>query len=133
VAGDGPVARWTGVCIDCADADQLAAFYGGLLGWEVTATDGRGWIQLRDPAGGVGLNIQSEDWYRPPVWPEAPDAQHKMLHLEIEVDDLDAAIDLTLAGGGRIAPFQPGDRDPSRIRVVLDPAGHPFCLFVGGE
>jgi catechol 2,3-dioxygenase-like lactoylglutathione lyase family enzyme len=126
-------ARWIGVCIDCADAETLARFYGALLGWEVTARDGEGWMQLRDPAGGVGLNIQAADWYEPPVWPEEPGAQTKMLHLEVLVDDLDAAIEVAVSAGGTVAPHQPEDRAPDRIRVMLDPAGHPLCLFVAGE
>ncbi len=125
--------RWIGLCIDCADADQLADFYSRVLGWEVAASDGHGWAQLRDPDGGVGINIQAESWYRRPTWPETADTQHKMMHLEIEVDDLTGAIDAVIGAGGTIADHQPDDRDQSRIRVMLDPAGHPFCLFVGGE
>ena len=34
-----PSLRWTGVCLDCADAEELADFYGRLLGWEITARD----------------------------------------------------------------------------------------------
>ena len=125
--------RWTRVTIDCGDANSVARFYAELLGWPVTTRSGDDWIQLRDPAGGVGLNIQAERWYRPPAWPEAPADQHKMMHFEIEVDDLDAALVTAVAAGGVIAPDQPADRDPGRIRVVLDPAGHPLCLFTAGE
>lgn len=46
-----PFLRWTGVCLDCADADALAQFYHKLLGWEITTRDGADWIMLRDPAG----------------------------------------------------------------------------------
>ena len=99
----------------------------------MTACDGRDWIQLRSPDDSIGLNLQAEDWYRPPTWPERPDGQDKMMHLEIEVDDLQAALDVVIANGGREASHQPADRDESRIRVVLDPAGHPFCLFASGE
>jgi predicted enzyme related to lactoylglutathione lyase len=81
----------------------------------------------------MALNIQAEDWYQPPVWPEQPGSQGKMLHLEIEVDDLEAAVAAAVDAGGRPAAWQPPDRDQSRIRVMLDPAGHPFCLFVAGE
>jgi catechol 2,3-dioxygenase-like lactoylglutathione lyase family enzyme len=130
--------RWTGVCIDCADAEELAAFYGELLGWEITGRDtaetrlgGSGWVGLRDPEGGVGLSFQAEDWYAPPVWPEAPGEQDKMLHFEIAVDDLDAAIAQAIAAGATVAPQQPADRDQAQPRVMLDPAGHPFCLFMG--
>lgn len=128
-----PDVRWTTVCIDCADAEGLADFYCRLLGWQVTARNGRGWVQARDPRGGVGLNFQATEWYRRPTWPEEPGEQAKMLHFEILVDDLDAAITHAVACGATIAPWQSPDRDQSRLRVMLDPAGHPFCLFIAGE
>jgi len=129
---DRPVTL-VGVCIDGSDGSALANFYAGLLGWEITANDGDEWFQLRDPDGGVGLNIQQEAGYRPPVWPEKSGEQQKMMHFEVEVVDLDDAVDLALRLGGSEASFQPPDRDQSRIRVMLDPAGHPLCLFLHGE
>jgi catechol 2,3-dioxygenase-like lactoylglutathione lyase family enzyme len=120
-----PRVRWTGVCLDCVDAEEMAAFYGRLFGWEVSARDGRGWIAMRDPGGGVGLLFQAEAAYRAPVWPEQRDAQDKMLHFEIEVDDLDAAVTFAVAIGARVAEHQP----QANVRVMLDPAGHPFCLY----
>jgi catechol 2,3-dioxygenase-like lactoylglutathione lyase family enzyme len=124
--------RWTTVCIDCADAEALAEFYCRLLGWEVNARDD-GWVQARDPNGGIGLNFQAEEWYVPPTWPEQPGEQTKMLHFEILVDDLEAAVAAAVAAGATVAPHQPPDRDPNGLRIMLDPAGHPFCLFVEGE
>jgi hypothetical protein len=91
------------------------------------------WAQLWDPAGGVHLNVQGEPWYEPPTWPERPGEQAKMLHFEVEVDDLKAAVATALDAGGMEAPWQPPDRDRERIRIVLDPAGHPLCLFLRGE
>lgn len=124
-----PSLRWTGVCLDCADANELAQFYGRLLGWDVSARDGAGWVALRDPAGGVGMNFQAEAWYEPPVWPEQPGAQTKMLHFEIEVDDVEAAVAYAVAIGARVAPHQPPDRSRDELCIMLDPAGHPFCLY----
>jgi hypothetical protein len=49
-----------------------------------------------------------------------------MLHLDLEVDDLESAVAHALASGARLAEHQ---RQP-RARVLLDPAGHPFCLFL---
>jgi hypothetical protein len=49
-----------------------------------------------------------------------------MAHLDIEVDDLDAAGDRAAALGATLAVFQPQEH----VRVWLDPVGHPFCLFV---
>ena len=97
------------VCLDCRDADELAGFYRSLFGWEISNSDGHGWIQLSDPNGGVGLNIQAADWYEPPVWPEQSGQQTKMLHFEILVDDLEAAGAHTIAAGGRESPWQPAD------------------------
>ena len=56
-----------------------------------------------------------------------------MMHFEVLVEDLDEAVEQVLRGGGAEAPHQPADRDRTRLRVMLDPAGHPFCLFVHGE
>lgn len=124
--------RWVGVAIDCLDAGPVAHFYERLLGFEVRDL-GPMWAQLFDPAGGVHLNVQGEPKYEPPTWPEAPGEQQKMLHFEVEVDDLEAAVTTAIEAGGTEAPWQPPDRDSKRIRVVLDPAGHPLCLFLRGE
>lgn len=129
----GASMKWTTVTLDCSDAEALAVFYSDLFGWTITARDGAGWLQVRDPDGGIGLNFQAEDAYRPPTWPEQPGHQAKMMHFEILVDDLEGAVERVLRCGGTEAPHQPGDRDQARIRVMLDPAGHPFCLFTPGE
>jgi catechol 2,3-dioxygenase-like lactoylglutathione lyase family enzyme len=123
--GSAPWMRLGTVCIDCADAHVMADFYSELLGWEVTARESD-WVLLRDPNGGTGLSFQAEAKYQPPVWPEEQGAQDKMMHLDIWVGDLDAAVEHALAAGARLAEYQP----QSRVRVLLDPAGHPFCLFL---
>ena len=123
-----PRLRLNAVCVDCVDAPTLAEFYVRLLGWEVLVAEDR-WMKIGDPAGGVELNIQAEDWYEPPVWPEEPGAQMKMLHFEIETDDVAAAVAHAVANGARQASPQPSDRNPDKLRVMLDPAGHPFCLW----
>lgn len=125
--------RWVGVAIDCADAEPVARFYEQLLGFEVGDFDPPRWAQLWDPEGGVHLNIQGEPSYTRPVWPDQDAAQCKMLHFEVEVDDVDTAVARAIEAGGTQALWQPPDRDPTRIRIVLDPAGHPLCLFVAGE
>jgi catechol 2,3-dioxygenase-like lactoylglutathione lyase family enzyme len=122
------------VNLDCADADEMARFYGGLLGWEPTAVE-PGWVLMRDPGGGTGLSFQKTDWYERPTWPEEPGQQQKMLHLEVRVIPQDGqdpqaalaeATRLALSSGGTLA--EPQARDD--LRVVLDPSGHPLCLFL---
>jgi catechol 2,3-dioxygenase-like lactoylglutathione lyase family enzyme len=125
-------ARLVSVTIDCAEVAPVARFYEQLLGMERVADDGD-WAQLRGPPGGVTLNVQAESGYERPVWPEVAGEQAKMLHFEVLVDDLEAAVAAAVAAGGAEAPWQPPDRDQARIRIVLDPAGHPLCLFLDGE
>ena len=47
-----------------------------------------------------------------------------MMHLDIEVDDLEASTADALGMGASLADFQPRQN----VRVLFDPAGHPFCL-----
>jgi catechol 2,3-dioxygenase-like lactoylglutathione lyase family enzyme len=124
-AGARSALRLQTVNIDCADAEPMAEFYGRFFGWPVSYRDA-GFILLRDPSGGTGLSFQARPDYTPPVWPEQPGAQEKMLHLEIKVDDLDAAVAHAVDCGAVLTEFQ-GRED---LRVMLDPAGHPFCLFL---
>ena len=46
--------------------------------------------------------------------------------ISFQVDDLDGALEHALACGARLAAHQPQED----VRVCLDPAGHPFCLWV---
>jgi catechol 2,3-dioxygenase-like lactoylglutathione lyase family enzyme len=116
----------TTVNIGAPDPAALARFYAKLLGWEI-ATEESDWVVLRDPGGGVGLSFQTEDPYVRPVWPSGPGDPQMQLHLEIMVDDLDAAAAWAQGCGAVMAEFQPQDD----VRVHLDPAGHPFCLWLG--
>jgi hypothetical protein len=63
-----------------------------------------------------------------PDRPSAPGQQHITVHLDIPVGDLDTAVAEALDGGATLAQVQPQDD----VRVLLDPAGHPFCLFLTG-
>lgn len=107
------------------DARALADFYAELLGWEVGVDEEGDWVMLRHPQGGVGLSFQTEPDHVPPVWPAGPGDQQMQLHLDIGTDDLDAGVERALRLGARLAAHQPQDD----VRVMLDPAGHPFCLF----
>jgi hypothetical protein len=48
------------------------------------------------------------------------------MHLDIEVDDLEQAVSYAVEVGATLADFQP----QQHVRVMLDPAGHPFCLYL---
>jgi catechol 2,3-dioxygenase-like lactoylglutathione lyase family enzyme len=112
--------------LDAPDARALASFYEKLLGWTRVA-DEPNWVMLRPPDGGTGLSFQSEPNFAPPIWPSVRSAQQMMIHLDIDVEDLEAGVAWAVAAGARVADFQPQDD----VRVMLDPVGHPFCLFAG--
>ena len=125
----------TSVTIGAPDPRDLAAFYARLLGGPVTASEPAspgmppedGWAQIRSPAGqgGPTLNFEYEAKFTRPVWPAVESGQNATQHLDFAVGDLDEAVGWALEKGATLADFQP-QKD---VRVMLDPAGHPFCLF----
>ncbi|WP_128379856.1 VOC family protein [Streptomyces cavernae] len=122
-------ARLSSVVLDAPDAHELAGFYLRLLGYEVR-DDEPDWVVIQSPGGdGTALSFQTERSYVRPEWPAGPGDQRMMLHLDIEVDDLTAETERALAEGAELADYQPQDD----VRVMLDPAGHPFCLWVRTE
>ena len=114
------IARSPSVVLDCDDPARLASFYGALLDWK--ASDDGGWAEVRNEAGDQCFCFQRVDHYRPPQWPGQDIPQQ--MHIDVIVDDLDAAAEAVLQLGATRAEHQPG----TTFRVFLDPAGHPFCL-----
>ncbi|GGY23562.1 VOC family protein [Streptomyces djakartensis] len=112
------------VVLDCPDPQALAAFYAEVLGGTPTVeSDGEDrWIDLRVP-GGPALAFQAAPGYVPPRWPSPEHSQQ--FHLDLDVEDLDAAEKGVLALGATVLDAE--DRERS-FRVYADPAGHPFCL-----
>lgn len=116
------IARFPSIVIDCPDPDALAAFYAVMLDWKTEIC--QGWVEVRSEDGQC-LSFQQVQGYNRPTWPgqEVP----QQMHLDVVVDDLDAAETAVLALGATKAEHQPS----TSFRVLLDPAGHPFCLCVG--
>lgn len=106
--------------------EGLARFYADLLGWDLTVHDAT-WVTLRPPGGRTYLACALDERYVEPVWPSADGAPTMQAHLDIEVDDLTTSVADAVARGARVAAYQPQDD----VRVLLDPAGHPFCLYLG--
>ncbi|MFY4719411.1 VOC family protein [Streptomyces sp. LaBMicrA B280] len=116
-----PAFRYAAVTFDCADPAELARFYAGLLGYRTLfATDD---FVLLGTEGAPGLGFTRVADHRPPTWPDP--AQGKQAHVELGVDDLADAERRALELGAGKPGFQPGGQ---RWTVLLDPAGHPFCI-----
>jgi len=119
-------ADWWGVVVDAPDGPALAHFYADLLGWTVDKEDETG-AAIAPVEGVAYLAFQTEPRYVRPLWPATEGAQQMMLHLDFEVSDLLQAVEHALELGAELPDFQPQDN----VRVLLDPAGHPFCLYTG--
>ncbi|SDO54173.1 hypothetical protein SAMN04515671_1271 [Nakamurella panacisegetis] len=123
----GPSLTLWGVVLGSPDPVALASFYERLLDWERRSGEDPTWV-TSGPRGSdarPGLSFQLEENHVPPAWPAEPGEQQMQIHLDILVDDLDAAGEKATALGATLAGFQPQED----VRVYLDPAGHPFCLF----
>ncbi|MEV5176491.1 VOC family protein [Streptomyces flaveolus] len=117
-----PAFRYAAVTFDCADPIELSRFYGEMFGLPVTySSDDFVLLGGADGAAGLGFNRLAD--YRRPTWPDP--AQEKQAHIEVGVDDLDTAEERLLKLGATKPEAQP---QPDRWRVLLDPAGHPFCI-----
>src|ERR1022692_4047319 len=104
------IARLGLTAIDCSDPSVLADFWAALLGGEVKHRNDE------------FLAVKVQD-YKPPTWPDS--TVPKQMHLHLKVDDLDAAQTDAVRLGARVATEQ---TNPEHWRILLDPAGHPFCL-----
>jgi len=116
---------WWGVVLEAPDGPALARFYQILLGWPIAQEDPHG-AAIQVPGTSSYLSFDSSPDYEPPVWPAAEGHQRMMMHLDIAVDDLAVAVADAVSLGATVAEFQPQDD----VRVLLDPAGHPFCLYL---
>lgn len=114
------------VTIGARDLPRLARFYAELLGLPVPEVpEGADWVALRD-TDGWSLAIQQEPEQLRVTWPAGAGDQHMQIHLEIRADDLSAAVAHAVVCGASEAGYQPQED----VRVMLDPEGHPFCLWV---
>jgi catechol 2,3-dioxygenase-like lactoylglutathione lyase family enzyme len=110
------IGRLHHVVLDCRDPGQLADFYAALLGQPVTyRTDDFCVVAEDDKSSGLAFQLAPD--HVAPTWP-APDVPQQA-HLDVMVDDVDAARDRVFKLGAR---HLSGD-------VYADPAGHPFCLI----
>jgi predicted enzyme related to lactoylglutathione lyase len=112
--------RFGAVSLDCPNPHELAAFYAELLETDI-AFDSQDFSAVK--TGNIWISLQRVDDFKPPTWPD--NSVPQQLHLDFAVDDLDESEKTAVAAGARKVENQPS---PDRWRVMLDPAGHTFCL-----
>ncbi len=106
--------------LDCPDPRVEATFWSELLGWEITMVEDE-YAMLKGTDGAL-LAFGKVPDYEPPTWPN--DHGSKQFHLDLKTGDIAAAEQRCLDLGATSPDEQPGET----WRVLLDPAGHPFCL-----
>jgi len=119
---------WWGTAIEAPDPGALAAFYSQLLGWTVV-DEQPGTVVVAAPHGSTFVVFQHASDYQRPVWPPEAGQQRPMMHFDFQVAELESAVTEALTLGATVAGHQPQEN----VRVLLDPAGHPFCLCLDQE
>lgn len=114
-----PTARLAMMTLDCADPRAEAQFWSAVLGWEIAAAEDE-YAMLTGPTTALGFGLVPG--YAAPAWPNPSGS--KQFHFDLAVDDIPAMQQRCVALGAVVPDDQPGET----WRVLLDPAGHPFCL-----
>jgi predicted enzyme related to lactoylglutathione lyase len=117
------IARLAMVTIDCPDAEAEARFWAELLGGELQHAE-RDYGMVA--ASGVTIGFGRSEDFQPPAWPDHDG--RKQFHFDLAVADIDAAASRAVELGATLPDHQPAVQEGGTWRVLLDPAGHPFCL-----
>lgn len=113
------------IVLDSNNADTLADFYAKLLGWKKERYDAE-WVHITNETGeGPHIVFQQVEEYQRPEWPGKPGFQQQMLHVDFYTENVPEAVEHALACGAVLSDTQLD----SGWRVLLDPAGHPFCIL----
>ena len=116
-----PIARPLAVTLDCQNPAALSAFWQKLVGGTIEpATLSDDWVGLNDvPVFGY-LGFQKV--------PEGKVVKNRV-HLDLDVDDIDAAV----AASTAIGATKQGDvvEEPTNwFQVMRDPEGNEFCFIL---
>ncbi|SDL73050.1 VOC family protein [Tessaracoccus oleiagri] len=110
------------VVFDAEDLAEESTFWAGVLGGTVDEDDD--WhMVLVDGRATIGIQLAPNH-----VRPEWPEGQPQQVHLDLWVDDIDAAHEEVIGLGARLLQEARGGDEPDDFQVYADPAGHPFCL-----
>ncbi|WP_207947619.1 VOC family protein [Occultella glacieicola] len=107
------------ITLDCADVRQLATFWSDLLESEALVVEDE-YAMIAGPGAMIGLG--RVEGYVPPAWPN-PNGS-KQFHFDLACEDIGETEARCVELGATVPAEQPGET----WRVLLDPAGHPFCL-----
>jgi predicted enzyme related to lactoylglutathione lyase len=110
------------VVFDAADLEAESSFWAALLGGTVHKDDN--WHSIVVD-GEWRFGVQHAPNHLSPEW---PDGTPQQIHLDLWVDDLQAAHEEAVALGARLLKPAEDPNADEMFHVYADPAGHPFCL-----
>jgi predicted enzyme related to lactoylglutathione lyase len=110
------------VVFDAADLAGESSFWAAVLGGTVDAEDD--WHSIYVD-GQPRMAVQLAPDHVPPEW---PDGSPQQIHLDLYVDDVQAAHDEVVSLGAKLLKPADDTESPEGYAVYADPAGHPFCL-----
>lgn len=126
---EGKPMRIGAIVLDSDDSEMLSDFYQKLLGWIKHRIDEEWIVVGTEDRKALHLIFQQIPEYQRPVWPTTEGQQQQMQHIDFYVDDIEKAVAHAIECGAEQAPVQ----FSQWWRVMLDPAGHPFCFVQDGE
>ena len=112
------------VVFDAADLAAESSFWAEVLGGTVDAEDDWHMVFVDDAP---RVAVQLAPNHVPPEW---PDGTPQQIHIDLWVDDFNAAHEEVMALGATVlkAAEQVPPEARDNYQVYADPAGHPFCL-----
>ena len=114
------------VVLDSDNSEKLSEFYANMLGWERMKPDDE-WIIVYNKESKYFplLTFQQIDNYKRPIWPAEEHHQQQMVHLDFHVENVEEAVEHAIMCGAKLSEIQLEEA----WRVMIDPAGHPFCIL----
>jgi catechol 2,3-dioxygenase-like lactoylglutathione lyase family enzyme len=118
------------VCIDVDDLEAAIAFYTRALGLTAGRRSGEGWVELLGAPCPIDLLLRPPGTAALPTGTRALRAYERHwtpVHLDVVVEELDAAIARAVSAGARLER-EPRPEPWGRHAILADPFGHGFCL-----
>lgn len=111
------------ITFDAPDLAVESGFWAALLDGKVDAEDD--WHSLIVDGKWL-MGFQLAPNHVRPQWPDG--SQQQQIHLDVWVDDLQAAHDKAISLGATLLKSADNPKAEEQFQVYADPAGHPFCF-----
>lgn len=106
------------VNVDCYDVPELTTFYQQLYGGEIDVHREFSDLVREDS---IKISFQHSPDYQAPTWPTQERGQQ--VHIDFKTDDRPGYVAKAISLGAKLM-----DESGEDWTVLLDPAGHPFCI-----